>query len=81
MRFFFSLRIALDLAINLLRRSHASAGRIHMQNDGLDRRVVAELLQFAHDRLRRRMTPSKIDHADAVAKSGDAGISSPAVQR
>ena len=49
-----------------------------MQNDGLDRRVVIELLEFVDHRLRGQNHALKIDHADAVAEAGEAGLFRPA---
>src|SRR6202034_2765389 len=72
---------ALDFAINLLRRSHAAAGRVHMNNNGLDGRVLGKLLELANHRLRRQNHAVEIDHADAIAEAGHAGVGSTRMQR
>ena len=40
---------ALDFAINFFRRSHATARRIYMNDDGFDGIVIAELLELSDD--------------------------------
>ena len=81
MLLFLLLANALHFAINLFRRRHASARRIHVQNDGLDRRIVAKLLQLPDDWLWRQNHAIEIDHADAVAKAAEPGFAAARVQR
>src|SRR5258708_39979306 len=64
----------LDLAINLFRRGHTAARRVDVQNDGLDGRVVAKLLELSDHRLRRKNHAVKIDYADPIAEPADAGF-------
>ena len=45
-----------------------------MQDDRLDRRVVAEFLELSHDRLGRKDDAVEIDNPNAVAKAADPGF-------
>src|ERR1700682_5611414 len=77
----FLLTDAPDLAINLFRRSHTAAGRVDVENDGLDGRVVAKFLELSDHRLRRKNYAVKIDYADAVAEAPNAGFATSCMQR
>ena len=65
---------ALDLAVNLFRRSHAAARRVHVDDDGLDGVIVGEFLQLLHDDLGRKNHALEIHYSDLVAKAGERGL-------
>ena len=52
-----------------------------MEDDRLDGRVVAELLQFTDNWLRGEDDTLQIDHANAIAETANAGFSTRSVER
>ena len=65
---------AFDFAINLLRRGHAAAGRIHFQDDGFDGIVVPELLKLRHDDTGIQDHAFHVHNSNLVAKGVERGL-------
>src|SRR5579863_1042102 len=72
---------ALHFPVNLFRRRNSPTRGIHMQNNGLDRRIVTELLQLTNHGLWRENHAVEIDHANAVPEAGQSGFAGSSVQR
>src|SRR6185503_20022720 len=59
---------ALDLAIDFFGRGHATAGRVHVDDDGLDRVVISQLAQLFHRFRGAEDDTVEIDDTDLIAE-------------
>ena len=60
---------AQDFAVDLFRCGRSAAGRVHMNDDGLDGAVVAKLAKLLDHVLGREDYAFQVNHGDLVAES------------